>query len=300
MWLSLWLASLAPALRAQVLQFGVPFGRRESPVRSRLSGRIRHTPSSAALFARQVWGLSHLQWFFVSDYPDDSCAWLERVTQRLTGDDLDLFMTICLAIWWNRNRTLMDSITLPPDELVLFASNYLFTFRQVHMSVARTSVGVAPARWSPPNDTVIKLNYDGAIFAESGEIGVGVVARDCTGACVGWTTMKQAKQATPELVEALAARAAISFALSSGWRKITLEGDCSNLYYKLSSPLADCSVVGTVVRDIKQLGLSFSSCTFSLVRRAGNTIAHLLARNANNSNSGTSVCPPRLFFPLVT
>ncbi|KAK4411486.1 hypothetical protein Sango_0221600 [Sesamum angolense] len=121
----------------------------------------------------------------------DSCAWMERLAKGLGYEEFDLFLIICWAIWWNRNRTLMEHITLMPDELIKFALHYLQTYRQVHASPENITFASAPARWSPPDTNWVKINFDGAIFQSTMELGIGVVARDASGNCVGWISARK-------------------------------------------------------------------------------------------------------------
>ncbi|KAL0296122.1 UNVERIFIED_CONTAM: hypothetical protein Sradi_6664300 [Sesamum radiatum] len=101
-------------------------------------------------YARQVWNLFQLRWALVSDSSTNSCAWMERLAKGIGYEEFDLFLIICWAIWWNRNRTLMEHITLLPDELIKFAFHYLQTYRQVHASPEYITFASVPARWSPP------------------------------------------------------------------------------------------------------------------------------------------------------
>ncbi|KAL0310472.1 UNVERIFIED_CONTAM: putative mitochondrial protein [Sesamum calycinum] len=142
-------------------------------------------------YARQVWNLFQLRWALVSDSSTDSCAWMERLAKGIGYEEFDLFLIICWAIWWNRNRTLMEHITLLPDELIKFAFHYLQTYRQVHASPEYITFASAPARWSSPGTNWVKINFDGAIFQSTMELGIGVVARDASGNCVGWTSARQ-------------------------------------------------------------------------------------------------------------
>ncbi|KAL0399540.1 UNVERIFIED_CONTAM: hypothetical protein Sradi_2297300 [Sesamum radiatum] len=85
---------------------------------------------------------------------------------------------------------------------------------------------------SPPETGFIKINYDGAIFLETSEVGIGIVARDSNGSCIGWLSKRFCFNATPEIIETIAAREAVLLGIRRGWQKIVLEGDCSNLFYK--------------------------------------------------------------------
>ncbi|KAL0341640.1 UNVERIFIED_CONTAM: hypothetical protein Scaly_1826600 [Sesamum calycinum] len=104
-----------------------------------------------------------------------------------------------------------------------------------------------PARWSPPKFGEVKLNFDGALFASSSEVGLGVIARDSAGACIWWKFVCKQGLFEPEMVEAFVAREAILLARRFGWRSIIIEGDGANLFLKLLASSPDCSGLGPIV-----------------------------------------------------
>ncbi|KAL0462529.1 UNVERIFIED_CONTAM: hypothetical protein Slati_0140500 [Sesamum latifolium] len=188
----------------------------------------------------------------------------------------------------------MHKVSLLPGELLSFALNYLFTYHQINATSAAIGHRLSSGSWSLPGDGVIKLNFDGAMFKASLEIGIGVVAHDSSAACVWWKSVRKRWTPELELVEVVAAREAVLPARRFGWRRIVLEGDCANLHCKLSSPQADCASTGVVTHDIKCLSSAFESCIFSLVRRMANKIAHCLARKASNTGLEGPRFPPLL------
>ncbi|KAL0396709.1 UNVERIFIED_CONTAM: hypothetical protein Scaly_0119300 [Sesamum calycinum] len=239
-------------------------------------------------------GSFNLRWSFISNYPADPCGWVEFLAQTLSRDDFACGISICWAIWWNRNRALMEQSYLSAGDLLfchqlpcLFQAAYCF-FQQSYAPSPPCTLVSARAR-------EVKLNFDGAIFASSVEVGIGIIARDSAGACVGWKSVRKQGLFDPEMVEAMAAREAILLACRVGWRRIILEGDCANIYQKLSALSPDCSALGAIIRDIKCLALNFDLCSFSLVRRSGNKVAHCLARRASLFASEGSSISPALF-----
>ncbi|KAL0297796.1 UNVERIFIED_CONTAM: hypothetical protein Sradi_6831700 [Sesamum radiatum] len=200
--------------------------------------------------------------------------------------EFESVITICWAIWWNRNHSLMERTFMPAGELLSFSLNYLFTFRQVTATPTKLAPPTSPVSWSLPGDGATKLNYDGAMFSSSLEIGIGVIARDSTGVCIWWKSIRKRWILEPEMVEALAAREAVLLARRFSWRRVVLEGDCANIHSKLISHQPDSSTTGTVIRDIKCLVFEFDLCSFLLVRRATNKVANCLARKITGSGTG--------------
>ena len=67
-------------------------------------------------------------------------------------------------------------------------------------------------RWSPPWEGEIKVNFDGAQFKDMGKAGLGVVIRDCRGQALASLSEQASLPFSLEIVEAMAAARAISFA----------------------------------------------------------------------------------------
>ena len=63
---------------------------------------------------------------------------------------------------------------------------------------------------------IYKMNYDGAIFTESGEAGIGVIVRDARGEVIAALAKKILYSGLVEVLEVLAARRAAKFAVELG------------------------------------------------------------------------------------
>ncbi|KAL0447178.1 UNVERIFIED_CONTAM: hypothetical protein Slati_1845700 [Sesamum latifolium] len=103
-------------------------------------------------------------------------------------------------------------------------------------------------------------------------MGLGVVARDERGSCLGWLSRRISVLASGEMAEAWAAREAVQLATHNAWPSVIIEGDCLVLISKLRVSDRDLSPVG-----------------FSFVKRIGNSVAH--AKLASVSLSEESVLP---------
>ena len=79
--------------------------------------------------------------------------------------------------------------------------------------------------WIPPKPGEYKVNFDGALFNESEEAGLGIVVRDSGGLVVAAMAEKISKPHSVECLEALAARRAVIFAKEIGLQQSHFEGD---------------------------------------------------------------------------
>ena len=74
----------------------------------------------------------------------------------------------------------------------------------------------------------------------------------------------------------------VEFATDAGFTKLVIEGDNSNVMKALSSSLADRSLLGNVVDDVRHLVCGMQWVSFSCIRRGGNRVAHALSQHARN------------------
>ncbi|KAK4429703.1 hypothetical protein Salat_1270900 [Sesamum alatum] len=107
-------------------------------------------------------------------------------------------------------------------------------------------------------------------------MGIGVVARDSEGACLGWLSRTLANGGSPEVVEAYAAWEALRLAWQWGWPRVIIEGDCASILNKITAETQDRSAVGPLVSDVRSLASHFESVSFSFVRGSCNAVADRL------------------------
>ena len=85
-----------------------------------------------------------------------------------------------------------------------------------------------------------------------------------------------------EMLEVLAARKALIFAIELGFDKVILEGDSEIAITAMKSDGYSAASFGHIIADIKALSTYFSCVIFQHTRRQGNMVAHSLARTACN------------------
>ena len=207
---------------------------------------------------------------------------LEKIRVKLTL--LPLFAVTAWSVWFQRNKTRLKDNPLPLRNVAGFAKNYLCEFRGLDRKLPHRQLTSSP-RWHPPNAGSVKTNYDGAMFGESDNAGIGVVIRNCEGQALAAFSEKIAKPPTVEILELLAARRAISFTAESGYDKFVCEGDSESVVNSLRGSGMENSRGGHLIKDIVSLSNSLVSISFAHVRRQGNTVAHALAQRARQNFS---------------
>ncbi|XP_075665091.1 uncharacterized protein LOC142634702 [Castanea sativa] len=133
-------------------------------------------------------------------------AWLPTNSGKISSHQSDLGpdATVAMLInpasgWWNthlidrhfyppnaklikslplcsipQNKLRLDEASTPRGRIRRFARDYLRDFKNL-TSIPSCPVRTTPRRWCPPADDMWKINFDGAMFGESDEAGIGVV-----------------------------------------------------------------------------------------------------------------------------
>ena len=132
-----------------------------------------------------------------------------------------------------------------------------------------------------------KTNFDGAMFNELSEAGIGVVIRNCKREIMAALSEKIQKPQSVVALEMLAARRAVLFACECGIQQSSFEGDSEFVINSLRHGGLLHSSVGHFLKDTMFDASSLWSFSFSHVCRQDNSVAHALAQRA------------RLSFPIV-
>ena len=141
----------------------------------------------------------------------------------------------------------------------------------------------SPARWKPLATGELKANFDGAVFANPGETGIGVVIQNEFGEVMAALSEKIALPTSVETLELLAARRATVFAMELGLQQISFEGDAEGVIKALSKRDVTHSLVGHLVKDFRSIASSLGTFSLSHTRRQGNNVAYALAWRARFS-----------------
>ena len=123
----------------------------------------------------------------------------------------------------------------------------------------------------------IKINFD-AHLSPGGEVGLGVVCRDHQGQLVASGVRRVEARWEASLAEAMGARYALELAGRSGFAHVALEGDSLEVINAVKTRGSGLSPSFRIFSDIITLASSLESFFISHIKRAGNVVAHLLAR----------------------
>ena len=142
-----------------------------------------------------------------------------------------------------------------------------------------------------------------AIFPELGKAGLGVVVHDSQGNANASLSEQAPLPFSSDVMEAMAATRAMTFAQDLGIAEFILEGDSEIVINTLRSMEVSLSPFGHLLESAKSTLVTSKCIAFSHIRRTGNRVAHNLAKHARHVR-GLSVwledIPPHLYDVLFS
>ena len=199
-----------------------------------------------------------------------------------TDKQPEQFALITWTIWFRRNQLRTSSKPFPLSQIIPSARQLLQEFNEVHPSVPVQNSNPQQLwpKWEPPPTSLLKVNFDGAVFKETEEAGLGVVIRDSHGQVLASLAEKIKLPSCSDEVEALAAVRAIILAMDLNLPSFIVEGDSEVVISALRSEEDSFSSFGHLISSIKHFLVSCNCVSFSHTRRSGNSVAHFLAKHA--------------------
>ncbi|XP_065621705.1 uncharacterized protein LOC136064192 [Quercus suber] len=134
-----------------------------------------------------LWGCEKVQSVWAQDF-----GWVDK-NKAVSGSFSDLvqliqekphtvllFSITAWSIWHHRNKSRLQEPSLPLVKIAGFARDYLRSFKTQGFQESHSTGNRHPSQkhWHPPPQDCFKTNYDGAMFDESDEAGLGVVIRN--------------------------------------------------------------------------------------------------------------------------
>lgn len=199
-----------------------------------------------------------------------------------TGISTPLYPWILWNLWTGRNKLLFEDRTFTAEEIVGKAITEARSWQNAQLPVPtppQKARFIAPTSHLDPD--TIKCFFDASWLASSGAGGLGWVFKDFSGNFFGHGSSNRTFIGSALMAEALAVKAALTAALSTGFRKLECFSDSKSLVSLLSSNSSAVEIQG-ILHDIVILSGSFESISFSFIPRVNNVIADGLAKSACN------------------
>lgn len=96
---------------------------------------------------------------------------------RTEPQKLKLFAITVWIIWTRRNKTQLKQVVPLLAKVPSEECQYLSEFRKYNAMLVKVKP-LKMLKWKPLNNNCYKTNFDGVVFADSREAGIGVVVRN--------------------------------------------------------------------------------------------------------------------------
>ncbi|XP_035541668.1 uncharacterized protein LOC118344672 [Juglans regia] len=123
--------------------------------------------------------------------------------------------------------------------------------------------------WSKPPQGVLKLNVDGAIFANPHVAGVGVILRDSEGTVLLAASMKESEVGDPAKIDMVAMLRGLRLCIPMGIEKLILESDSLLMVNQMNGDTKPWSLFRNIIKETRQCSTRFRSCIVQHVGRLG-------------------------------
>ncbi|XP_055960847.1 uncharacterized protein LOC126673877 [Mercurialis annua] len=206
-------------------------------------------------FAQQVWFTSQLSLrsdcLSFSSFPQ---LWILLSTQLITMQpSMDSFTLFCFTLWhlWkSRNAIIFREEYISIEDTVLLASKacseYILVLSlEPHTSNISSSTLTAPISFASLPQDCVKINVDAATDKQHHFGVVAAIARNSTGLIIGKFTAVFRAIWDPGILEFLAMREALNWAISNRWHSVLLEGDALQVIQSIQKPMVQISEFST-------------------------------------------------------
>ncbi|XP_063945892.1 uncharacterized protein LOC135151390 [Daucus carota subsp. sativus] len=217
----------------------------------------------------------------------DFTTWLERVLHTASSKVQAEIITLCWAIWRNRNDIVWNQRFSSVNKTVAAAKQYLTQWsiaqnRSSTTLLQPTFEGDGDCIWVNPQQNSVKVSVDAAVFEDKDAAGLGLVARDDNGELIQAKTLILPSKVAPVLGEAMAVKEALSWIDVMQWPKVILVSDCLVVVQAIRSKTPMRSQFGKVIEDCRSYIRRLNKISLYHVKRSANMVAHQLARESYN------------------
>ncbi|KAM6587872.1 hypothetical protein CsatA_010477 [Cannabis sativa] len=210
-------------------------------------------------------------------------SWLDSLFQSLDSDRVCSLAMVAWSLWKARNSIVWKDKVLTVANVMSSARIALDHWRKAQDNTSLSHIYFGSSDdgaelWSKPETNTIKVNVDAAIFASENQYGYGMVARNNSGSLIDATAQCANGAFTPEVVEIMGIKEALSWIKHNGWQHVVLESDSLVSIQAIRSSLPLCSIFGNLAQDCRSLLLSMPLIKICFVKRSANRLAHVVAR----------------------
>ena len=168
-------------------------------------------------YAREVWRNSKVSHVRTLSTPSSWCDVVDQVLSRQSSSEIVIFFTIAWMIWGNRNNKWLQQSGVEASLVETKAALYVEEFLEANKQIAQSNPPQVMRKWTPPPESIAKLNVAYHSFQNCSLMGIGLVVRDHTGALLAASSEETSKTGDGLSMAASALIKALQFGEESGF-----------------------------------------------------------------------------------
>ncbi|KAK8613084.1 hypothetical protein V6N13_104406 [Hibiscus sabdariffa] len=133
---------------------------------------------------------------------------------------------------FNKNEIVHERSACSTAKVSTFILAFLLELESL-VDIPAPKTGIKDVKWFPPDGDIIKINFDASFHICSKSSVSRVVARNSQGLIVAACTHPHSRVVDAFIVEALAYKLAVTFAIDLGFHSVMVEGDSLSVIKKL-------------------------------------------------------------------
>ncbi|XP_074347377.1 uncharacterized protein LOC141686227 [Apium graveolens] len=178
-----------------------------------------------------------LRWGLYSDFK----TWMENVMNVADAKKKAVIITICWALWRNRNDLVWNQRHASVNKTVAAAKQLLSQWslaqnRSTSALLQPALEGDEACIWVNPQQNTVKVTVDAAVFEDKDAMGFGLITRDSDGALIQAKSIIHKNSVSPVLAEAMAIKEALSWIDEMHWQESTVVSDCQVVVQAIRRP----------------------------------------------------------------
>ncbi|CAN1254743.1 Putative ribonuclease H protein At1g65750 [Linum perenne] len=214
---------------------------------------------------------------------DSIADWVFQALQVLPKEAQLGIFSVMWSFWGERNRRVWDRESKTKALIVRAGKELISDWKMAHASRG-SAVNAQRARrcdkWHLPQAGWLKINIDGALFAEERKHGIGAVVRDERGAFRGLMQICSDGTPPPNEVEANALLQTIKWAGEMRMQRVIYEMDSQIVAHAVNRDEVDRTEFGRIISKCREALQNQVNSKVRAVRRCSNGAAHVLARRS--------------------
>ncbi|XP_016725598.1 uncharacterized protein [Gossypium hirsutum] len=225
----------------------------------------------------EVWYHLNLSWT-LNYNNEDLWRWLIGIFGQGNEEQLRLFCCGLWYIWFSRNQLIYGKNQMSGSEIARKIRNYLTELEAAKKDKPTFHTSdcyqqVFKRGWAT-------VHFDAAFDSQTFRSASGLIVWNGEGEILASLAVLHSNIEDSFTAEAHAGLQAITLGINLGINKMEIMGDAKTVIKKCKSSITDRSVIGAIIRDIRNRKICYQEIKFSFIPKAKNIYAHTIATEA--------------------